>query len=183
MFMQARLIGLRQIEESDLPILRDWRNQPEIRSRTREFAPLNLLNQRNWWQSLTDRRNIMFGITKLEYADKNLIGVCGLVHIDWKNRNGEFSYYLGEASSRGKGYGREVAYLLFEYGFRELGLHRIWAEVYSNATEILAIDEKLGFKTEGIMRESYWNDGQWWDSHIISVLDSEWRKIRGDYIK
>ena len=183
MFLHTAKIRLRQIEESDLAQLRDWRNDPLIRSRTREFAPLNLLNQKNWWQSLADKQNIMFGICPPENYDEDLIGVGGLVHIDWKNRHGEFSYYIGEATKRGKGYGREVAYLLFEYGFRELGLHRIWAEVYSNATEILEIDKKLGFKTEGIMRESYWNDGRWWDSHIISILDSEWDKMRIDYLK
>jgi hypothetical protein len=72
--------------------------------------------------------------------------------------------------------------LLFEYGFRELGLHRIWAEVYANATEILAIDSKLGFKTEGVLREVYWNEGRWWDSHIISVLDSEWAELKVNYV-
>ena len=180
MFLKCGDVGFRQLEESDLEQLRDWRNLPEIRSRTREYAPLNLLDQEKWWESLLDRRTIMFGICN---EHNNLIGVCGLVHIDWKNRNAEFSYYLGDAESRGKGYGRKAAYLLFEYGFNELGLHRIWAEVYANATEILIIDEKLGFKTEGIMREAYWNEGRWWDSHIVSVLSSEWDDMRGNYFK
>jgi RimJ/RimL family protein N-acetyltransferase len=185
MFLNAKRIGFRQIEETDLPQLRDWRNLPEIRTRTRESLPLTMMNQKSWWNSLSDNRNIpniMFGIYKLQSPDKNLIGVCGLVHIDWKNRNGEFSYYLGEDTDRGQGFGREVAYLIFEYGFRELGLHRIWAEVYSNATDILAIDAKLGFVHEGIMRDTYWCDGKWWDSHLMSVLDSEWLELRATYL-
>lgn len=131
---------------------------------------------------MRNRENIMFGVYKQNDVNRSLIGVCGLTHIDWKNRNAEFAYYLGGVSERGKGYGREVAYLLFHYGFDELGLHRIWAEVYENAQDILKVDRKLGFQTEGIKRESCFWDGQWWNSHILSVLSNEWLEMKDGYL-
>ena len=50
--LEGRYVDLRQIEESDLPELRDWRNSHYIRAYTREFRPLNILNQKKWFESL-----------------------------------------------------------------------------------------------------------------------------------
>jgi len=182
MFLETEKIGLRQLEREDLAQARDWRNQPEIRERTREYAPLNMLNQERWFESLLDRANIMFAIVSRETSPPRLIGVCGLAHIDRQNRNAEFSYYIGDVESRGRGYGRHVAYLLFEYGFGELGLHRIWGEVYGIAGDILEIDKKLGFKVNGTLRETYFCKGKYWNSWIVSVLDSEWFAVRESYL-
>ena len=48
MFLQTDKISFRPIEREDLAMLRDWRNDPEIRLRTREKFPLNLLDQEKW---------------------------------------------------------------------------------------------------------------------------------------
>jgi hypothetical protein len=59
--LEGKYVELRQIEESDLPNLRDWRNSPYIRAYTREYRPLNMLNQKRWFESLlTDQSKIMF---------------------------------------------------------------------------------------------------------------------------
>jgi len=111
----------------------------------------------------------MFGICN---EHNNLIGVCGLVHIDWKNRSGEYSIYIGDEKNRGKGYARETDCLVFNYGFKELGLHKMWVEIYDNVERVVAIRLKQGFVEEGILRDTYWYDGRWWNSHILSLLDS-----------
>jgi len=182
MFLQTDKVGLRQLEREDLKQARDWRNTPDIRERTREYAPLNMLNQERWLESLLNRQNLMFAIEAEEYTWR-FIGVCGLAHLDWANRSAEFSYYIGDKEGRGKGYGRHVAYLLFEYGFREIGLHRIWGEIYGLADDILKIDTRLGFTHEATLRETYFCRGQYWDSWIVSLLDREWEMKREDYLQ
>jgi len=183
LFLETDKIGLRQLERDDLVQARDWRNQAEIRERTREYIPLNMLNQERWFESLLDRDNIMFAVICKETETPTFIGVTGLTHIDWKNRSAEFSYYIGDKELRGKGYGRHVAYLLFEYGFQEIGLHRIWGEIYGVAEEIFEIDKRLGFKLDGTLRETFFNRGKYWDSWIVSILDREWVDIRATYLK
>ena len=179
--METDKVGLRQLEHGDLAQARDWRNEPTLRERTREFAPLNMLNQERWLESLLSRQSIMFAIMTKEHSP-SFVGVCGLAHIDWKNRSAEFSYYIGDRNARGKGYGRHVAYLLFEYGFGELSLHRIWGEIYGLADDILKIDTKLGFTHEATLRETYFCQGKYWDSWIVSVLDKEWQQMRDNYL-
>lgn len=50
--LKGKYVELRQVEESDLPKLRDWSNSPYIRAYTREYRPLNMLNQKRWFESL-----------------------------------------------------------------------------------------------------------------------------------
>lgn len=181
MFLETDRIGLRQLEREDLAQARDWRNDSAIRERTREYAPLNMLNQGRWLESLLNRQNLMFAIVARQ-PTSTFIGVCGLAHVDWQNRSAEFSYYIGDKQARGKGYARHVAYLLFEYGFREIGLHRIWGEIYGIADDILKIDTRLGFTHEATLRETYFCKGRYWDSYIVSMIDRDWEATRKGYL-
>ena len=94
--LKGKTVGLRAIEESDLPQLLAWRNQPEYRQYFREFHELSSTNQRGWYESrvLRDPNTIMFAIVRL--ADGKLLGACGLCYIDWVNRHADFSIYIGE---------------------------------------------------------------------------------------
>ena len=47
------MIKFRPIERDDLDLLRDWRNDPEIRLFCREYRLLNLERQERWFDSLT----------------------------------------------------------------------------------------------------------------------------------
>ena len=34
--------------------------------------------------------------------------------------------------------------------------------------------EKVGFVTEGVLREALWWDGEWVDSTVMAIIASEW---------
>ena len=76
---------------------------------------------------------------------------------------------------RNGGYGSDALRLLIAYGFNTLNLHRIWCEVYSNNSAI-NVYRHLGFKDEGILRQHHYDEGQYWDSHMLGLLRSEWMK-------
>jgi len=183
MFLSTDKISFRPIERDDLAMLRGWRNDPEIRQRTRERFPLNLLDQEKWWEGLRDRKNIMFLISfPAELIEAYLpIGVCGLTHIDWSNRSAELSWYIGDKNFRGKKLGRHIISLLNNYGFLELGLHRIFGECYNN-TDLPKVYEHLGFFIEAKMRDTYWYNGQWYGSTFFSMTDLEWNLMREKYL-
>ena len=164
---------LRQIEESDLPKLRDWRNSPYIRAYTREYRPLNMLNQKRWFDSLIiDQLNVMFIIE--EKNSNETIGCCGLTHINWKEGHGEVSIYIGEQKWQEKGYASDALQLLLRYGFCELRLHRIYAIIFEYNEASIKFFEKNGFKFEGKHREArFWN-GKFHDELVYGMLDYEY---------
>ena len=62
---------------------------------------------------------------------------------------------------------------LIKYGFEELNMNRIWCEVYSN-NDALHIYKHLDFVEEGVLRQNYYAEGKYWDSHILSMLKEEY---------
>jgi RimJ/RimL family protein N-acetyltransferase len=171
--LDGKYVKLRQIEEVDLPKLRDWANSPYIRAYTREYRPLNMLSQKIWFESLlTDRSNIMFAIEKKDNSE--VIGCCGLTYINWKEGHGEVSIYIGEEKWQEKGYASDALHLLLKYGFGEMRLHRIYAVIFGYNEASIKFFEKNGFKLEGKHREARFWDGKFHDELVYGILDYEY---------
>jgi len=177
---EGKLVKFRPLEEEDLVKLKEWRNSHFVKRTTREYRLLNMFNQRAWFESLHTQKpphDIMFGITNKK---NNLLGVCGLTHIDWKNRSTEISIYLEGSKWQNKKETKDAVILLLNYGFGELGLHRIFGEVYSFVKETISLFESLGFKKDGVIRDSIWRNRKWWNSYIYSMLDKEFKHEKDD---
>jgi RimJ/RimL family protein N-acetyltransferase len=89
-----------------------------------------------------------------------------------ENRN----IYIGadlHKNFRGKGLAFESYKLFIPYLFGKYNLHKISLEVLSTNQRAINLYKKLGFKFEGIKREEIYKNGQWIDSIIMSILESE----------
>ena len=163
--LKGKYVGLRAIEESDLSQLLLWRNQPNYRRFFREYRELSQNNQRNWFDSkvLNDKSTEMFSIVDVNTGE--LLGACGLCYIDWINRNADFSIYIGKDDLYiDERYAIEAAQIMMKYGFEELNLHRLWSEIYSFDEAKKVMFDRLGFKLEGVHKETHWTEGKWCDS-------------------
>ena len=170
-------IGLRAVEESDLEILKNWRNHQNFRKNFREFRELNSKNQLLWFDKISKSINdFMFSIVELD--SNELIGACGLLYIDWINRSADFSFYIGKDFLYiDEKYSIDAAKCLLKYGFETLNLNKIWMELYEFDNEKLNFfKEKLGFITDGKLRENCFSDGRYWDSYILSFTLSDYLK-------
>lgn len=169
-------INLRSIEQEDLEILRNWRNNPMLRSYFREYREISKTNQITWYEQVVNPQKsaLMFAI---EDKKHNLIGACGLCYLDWLRKSADFSIYIGWNNLYLDDIlAIESAEILIEYGFHELGLHRLWAEVYAHDNKKQDFFDKLGFSRDGILRESHWTQGRWIDSIYYSLLSTDNRK-------
>ena len=55
--IEGKYVKMRSLEIEDLPKLRDWRNSKSVRMATREYRLLNMINQKNWFITMTDSDN------------------------------------------------------------------------------------------------------------------------------
>ena len=173
---EGKFVTLRALEKEDLPSLKEWRNSLHVRKSTREYKLLNMINQKNWFESIHQSnppKDIMFGILNKR---KKLIGVTGLTYIDWKNRNSEISIYFSTKNWQVKSESKEVINLLMEYGFEELNLNRLYVEIFALMKENIKLFTKMKFIKEGQLREKIWRENKWWDTLIFSKLAKEYKK-------
>ena len=106
-----------------------------------------------------------------------LVGNIGLWGMRPKDRCATLGIALGrEHISRG--YGSDAMRVIVDYGFREMGLHRIQLTVAPFNPAGIRAYAKAGFTEEGRHRESVLHDGRWYDEVLMSVLDREWAARR-----
>jgi len=170
--LRGKHVGLRALEQKDLPQLMEWRNNPEMRKFFRETDEINSINQEKWFTSVIAKNSLhkMFAIINIETNE--LMGACGLCYIDWVNRSADFSIYLGYNNLYiDDTYAIEAAEIMRDYGFNILNLHRLWAEIYSIDEAKKVFFNKLNFKLDGEHKETYWFENNWHNSLFYSLLN------------
>jgi RimJ/RimL family protein N-acetyltransferase len=75
----------------------------------------------------------------------------------------------------GHGYATEAARELVRLSFDELGMHRVSAQLDPRNTASARLCERLGMRHEAHLRQGMWLKGEWTDSAIFAILESEWR--------
>jgi RimJ/RimL family protein N-acetyltransferase len=164
------------IEREDLEPLRSWRNQHKFRKYFREYREIGKDMQIKWYETkvINDPSTIMFSV-RMKESDE-LLGCCGLCYINWVHRNADLSLYIGwkNAYIDNEGYAEEACRLLFDYGFGELGLMKIWTEIYEFDAPKYELYSSIGMNQDGLLRNQYFYDGKWWNSRIISMLSEKW---------
>jgi len=168
-------IQLRAVERDDLALMRDWRNQPDLRRHFREFRELNLVNQEQWFTRISASPNdFMFVIERT--SDGAPIGVAGLVYVHWILRSADLSLYIGADDiyiDGPGGFAEDAARTLIRYAFDNLNLHKVWTELYSFDAKKIELYTRLGFHRDGVLRDNAFEDGRYHDSYIYSRLRTD----------
>jgi RimJ/RimL family protein N-acetyltransferase len=129
------------------------------------------------WQKESPRSQYQFLVELKEGSQ--FIGTGGIHHADSKNRSAETGLRLA-SKFWGKGYASEASKAMLEFGFNDLNLHRITAEIIADNIPAAERLNQLGMKYEGRFREHKIRDNKWYDSLRFAILDHEWRKIKDE---
>lgn len=181
-------VRLRAIERADLPRFVKWFGDPEVRDGLELFAPTgeaqeDLASERNLERPTAEQAWAIDAQTTAAAAGLppaaaesawTHIGSCGFHPVDWRSRAAECGIAIGDKTQWGKGYGTEAMRTLVGFGFDTLNLHRIMLSVFDDNARAIRCYEKVGFKTEGRLRESNCHNGRYRDALIMAVLRAEW---------
>ena len=115
-----------------------------------------------------------------ERATDRLVGTCAFSQLDGDNGSALYHITIGEKDAWGQGYGTEATRLMLDHAFGTLGLHRVALYVFEFNERAIRAYRRCGFVLEGRSRESIFRDGQWWDELAMSVLESDWRRLKAD---
>lgn len=110
----------------------------------------------------------------IELKDQpGLIGTCGLFRWNRNWRSCIIGYEIAPAH-QGRGYVKEALKAIITWGFREMQLNRIEAQVHPDNTASLAVLEALGFLQEGRQREAGYWAGRHHDLLQYALLNAQW---------
>jgi len=174
-FETHRLI-LRELVLSDFEAVHDYASDPVV-TRFTSFGPNTLEETREFLSrsihagSVSPRQIHTFAV--IERDSGRLIGSCGLEQSDGTGRHYAFGYCF-HRHWWGRGFGKETAAALVQFGFDRLQAHRLWAHVFLGNTASERILEGLGFRREGLALQSLYLRNAWHDILTFGLLRSEW---------
>lgn len=106
------------------------------------------------------------------------IPVGQITAFDCDRRNGCFRYGLFiHPDFKGCGYGKDAAIILLDYYFNQLRYHKANIYIYACNNASVAFHTKLGFREEGISKESAFFDGAYRDIVYMGMFDREFAAL------
>ena len=124
-------------------------------------------------ESYDKETGIMWGI--VEKQSNHFIGYFGFWRMIPEHCRAEIGYAL-KPEYWGRGYMYETINRMAEFGFENMKLHSIEANVNPDNEKSKKVLEKIGFKKEAYFRENYLFDGKFLDSIIYSLLENDLTK-------
>jgi ribosomal-protein-alanine N-acetyltransferase len=150
---------------SDPAVMRYWSRPPmtaraEAEGRIAEYA------------EDFDARKALQWVVATRARDE-VIGTCALFRFEPRHRRAEIGYAL-RSDHWGRGLACEAVTLALDWGFRTLGLHRIEADIDPRNAGSRKLLERLGFTSEGLLRERYFVGGETSDTELFGLLAQDW---------
>jgi ribosomal-protein-alanine N-acetyltransferase len=129
-----------------------------------------VIHRIGWWEL---GRGVTFAITLADEPDM-LLGTVSLRHYA-RDRRAELGYWLA-APAWGHGFATEAARAAVDFGFRDLGLARVYAQVIADNRASLGVLDKLGMVNEGVKRQHVSKARRLHDVAIYGLLRDEWSR-------
>ena len=169
-----RLI-LRPYEISDAPRASQLAGDKEVAETTFVPYPYTLELAANWIES---HQNLIENGDAYPFAvvlkEENVLIGTMTIRIDKHHNKGELAYWIGK-EYWGKGFATEAAKKVIEFGFNQLRLNRIWAQIMSKNKASVKVLEKSGLKYEGTLKQDILRWDEYQDVDIYGVLKEEYK--------
>ncbi len=160
-----------------IPYYYPWRNNPELAQYDQPgfVRPMSYEAVEAWCLTIIEGTSGHTFFIKDSEQDK-YIGMCALMHLDYKNSNCELAIFIGESDYWSKGYGTEIMEQLLKWSFIDLNLHKVYLRVFGWNKRAIGLYEKVGFIQEGRSPEELFHDG-----HYVDVI--KYGLFKRDYLK
>jgi len=105
-------------------------------------------------------------------GDSKIIGQASLSR--WSPAIASIGFGI-DGEHAGRGLATEIASRLLGFGFEELKVHRIQADVALENSACIRVLEKVGMVREGVARDCIFAQGRWWTEAKYAILEDEHR--------
>ena len=181
--LESERLVLRDHTMDDLECYHLWMSDTRVMQHVGFEQSRSLAETREWLQlavsevSQPDRTRYFLAVTLK--PDMEVVGDAGLRVLKTGEHGGiaDLGYFL-LPDYWGHGYATEAARMLIEFGFLELGMHKITAgcAVENRASE--RVMQKCGMEREGLLRKHRFRRGEWGDGLKYGLLREDWDNVK-----
>lgn len=159
--------SVRAMEESDLALVREWRNHRDIKRYMYTQHEIGVDEHRKWFaEAIADagRHLLIF-----EYETEPR----GFVHFQKINDGSvaNWGFYVAPNSPRGTGMCLGMSALAFAFDRK---MHKICGQVLDYNERSMRLHHRLGFKQEGVLRDQHFDGTTYHSVVCFGLLKNEW---------
>lgn len=172
--VRGTLVYLRPREPGDAEIVHRWYEDTRIATNMGDL-PRSLAWRRHGYETSASQEPIdayLFVICRLE--DDEPVGRTDLFDIDRRHGSACLGITIGDPAMWNKGYGTDAVRALVDFAFGQLRLERVWLDTDAHNIRAQTAYKKAGFVREGVLRHTFYQDGQWSDDVRMAMLRDEW---------
>jgi len=148
----------------DAGAMRWWNTPPHARKSDTERSVRRSMVFAPW-------KRMVWAVAK--GPEDRCIGMVNYHNADMDHRKAEVGYLL-QPAEHGQGLAFEAMSAVVGFCFGEMGMHRLQAVIDPDNAASRGLAQKLGFRQEGVLRESLFLGGVWRDDVIYGLLAEEW---------
>lgn len=171
-------LGLRKLSRAEISEkYLSWLNDPDVQKYSRRRGKVITRKEMEDFVDYASKSND-WHLAVIIIDEEKHIGNIAIDTIDKINKSGEISIMLGDKTTWNRGYGSEAIELATKFAFKNLDLHRLWAQSPNPAFNVLM--KKLGWTLEGKRRKAFNLNlaGKFIDLDCWSILKNEWEGSR-----
>jgi UDP-4-amino-4,6-dideoxy-N-acetyl-beta-L-altrosamine N-acetyltransferase len=174
--MVVKLLDFRNSPPDLLLEVRNWRNHQD----TSKYFIIDEIDQKthdNWLKTrIKDGLDQAFLIMNDDIAE----GCIYLRNIDSKHKTAELGVFLRPQAPKDKKLGSIALYNILNHGFTNLGLEKIYLQVFDFNDKAFFLYKKFYFQIEGKLKEHVIKSGNRIDVNIMSLLKVDWNNNKAN---
>jgi UDP-4-amino-4,6-dideoxy-N-acetyl-beta-L-altrosamine N-acetyltransferase len=167
---------LRKLIENDLPLILTWRNNPDVRRFMYNNHAITKDEHQEWFARMEQNPQSLWYIHEDQKGNPD--GVVYFTQYQIEKKNAFWGFYAAPSASAGTGI--RLGLDALNEAFDVLRLHKLNTEVLSTNERSLHFHNKLGFRSEGIFRDSHFDGENYINIIRYGILQSEWPEKRPD---
>lgn len=161
------------IKEKDVPEVHSWVHNKNDKLL---WTGKNLNYQLTGCSSHESRdTGIPFGF----YIEDSLVGYGELTFIDNDCKSAHINRVVIKPEYRRKGFAAQLVAALLEYAFVKRKVHRIESLVFTHNYPACKLCKKIGFRSEGLLRDVIKVGNDYWSAYTMSILEEEYQLYYG----
>lgn len=172
-------LSLKQVNENDAEGFFNLRSDSDFMKYLSRH-PMQEMSEAELWvknimQSFEQKKGISWKIC--HQGQNELLGYIGFWQIDFYNCRGEVGFGL-HPNFQGKGLMKEALLAILDYGFNQMNIHSVLADIDPNNLASAGLLQSCGFQKEGYIRENFYFDGNFLDSEFYGILKRDLEKLQ-----
>lgn len=161
----------RPMTEEDMPLVMEWRMQPDITRFMNTNPKLTLEGQLRWLEKIRKDDRSMYWIVEV---DGEPVGVASVNDIDFVNETCSKGVYIGVKEKRTMELFAALYCSQYEFIFSTLKMNKVETEVFAENVFVVELNKRIGNIQEGYLRQHVKKEGKYYDIVRFGMLREEW---------